>query len=167
MRVLDQTVKRKKMMKPAIDAMEITAVSENSLPQPFSRALGPFEGRSLGDHFGLTQFGAALEILPPNSRSALRHWHTQSDELVLLLEGELTMITNDGETRLQPGMCVGFKAGVDNAHHLINRSRSAAKFLVVGSRVKGDRVHYPDDDFQWLVDEDGSRHAASKDGTRY
>ena len=80
---------------------------------------------------------------------------------------ELTLITDEGATTVKPGMCAGFKAGVENAHHLINRSQEEATFLVVGSRVRGDKAHYPDDDFQWLVEEDGSWHAARKDGTRY
>ncbi len=153
-------------MKTAIDAMEIKPSTGSSMPEPFRSTLGPFEGRGLGDYFGLTQFGVALEVLPPDSQSALRHWHTQSDEFVVMLEGELVLVTNEGETAVNAGMCVGFKAGVENGHHLINRSSAAARFLVVGTRTKGDRVHYPDDDFQWLV-EDGSAYAARKDGSKY
>lgn len=147
--------------------MELESKSGQHFPEPFRSTLGPYEGRALGDYFGLTHFGAAVDILPPNSQSALRHWHTKSDELVLMLEGELTLITDSGETLLKPGMCAGFKAGVDNGHHLVNRSTSAAKFLVIGTRITGDEVHYPDDDFQWLVEKDGSWYAARKDGTRY
>jgi uncharacterized cupin superfamily protein len=154
-------------MKPAIDAMEVTPETEHSFPEPFGSTLGSYEGRGLGDYFGLSQFGAALEVLQPNSQSALRHWHTMSDELVLVLDGKLTLITDDGETELRPGMCAGFKAGVTNAHHLINRSKAAAKFLVIGTRVRGDKVHYPDDDLQWIVEKDGSWYAARKDGTKY
>ena len=85
-------------MQPAIDAMTVTAESEISMPDPFGTTLGPYESRSLGDFFGLTQFGAVLEILPPGSQSALRHWHTLGDEFVLMLEGELVLITDEGET---------------------------------------------------------------------
>ena len=154
-------------MKPAIDPMEITPETGTSLPEPFGSIVGPYEGRGLGDYFGLSQFGAALEVLPPNSRSALRHWHTRFDEFVWVLDGELMLITDEGETVLRPGMCAGFKAGVTNAHHLINRSTAPARFLVIGTRIGGDKVHYPDDDFQWLVEKDGSGYAAKKDGTRY
>ena len=115
----------------------------------------------------MTQFGAVLDVLQPNSQSALRHWHTKSDEFVLVLDGELTLITDEGETALRQGMCAGFKAGVTNAHHLVNRSKATAKFLVVGTRARGDEAHYPDDDFQWLVEKDGSWYAAKKDGTKY
>jgi uncharacterized cupin superfamily protein len=154
-------------MKPAVDTADIAPETKHSVPEPFASILGPYEGRALGDYFGLTQFGAALEILEPNSQSSLRHWHTRSDEFVLVLDGELTLINAEGETLLEPGMCAGFRASVDNAHHLINTSNAPAKYLVIGTRMAGDEVHYPDDDFQWLRNEEGTSYAASKDGVQY
>jgi uncharacterized cupin superfamily protein len=156
-------------MKPALDAMEIHPDPEDAnagkkYPELYP---GPYIGRRLGDHFDLTRFGVNMEILPPGSKTALRHWHSMSDEFVMVLEGTMTLVTNDGEAVLGAGMVVGFKAGEENGHHLVNRSDTEAKILVVGARIKGDAVTYPDDDLQWMVDEDGSRYAARKDGTRY
>lgn len=108
-----------------------------------------------------------METLQPDSQSALRHWHTLSDELVYMLEGELTLVTDDGESLLKAGMCTGFQAGVENGHHLINRSEEPATFLVVGTKVNGDEVHYPDDDLRWVQGEDGVWHPVRKDGTKY
>ncbi len=162
-------------MKPAIDAMKVDAAkggkslpveSDRSAPGPHELG-GPYDSRNLGDLFALTQFGVMLETLPPGSRSSIRHWHTNSDEFVMVLEGELTLVTNEGETLVRADMVVGFKAGEENAHHLINKSNTDARFLVVGSRVPGDEVHYPHDDFKWAVAEDGTWYAARKDGTPY
>lgn len=154
-------------MKPAINAAEIHPDTRPALPEPFASRLCTYEGRNLGDHFGLSAFGVRLETLRPGCESALRHWHTESDEFVYVLDGEPTLVTDDGESVLEPGMCVGFRAGSRNAHHLCNRSGQVARFLVVGSRAKHDSVVFPDDDFQWLQDETGSWYAARKDGTRY
>jgi uncharacterized cupin superfamily protein len=162
-------------MKPAIDAMKVDAAKGGkSLPAERDRAAlgphelgGPYESRNLGDLFGLTQFGVMMETLPPGSRSSIRHWHTKSDEFVMVLEGELTLVTNEGEALVRAGMVAGFRAGEENAHHLINKSNTDARFLIVGSRVPGDEVHYPHDDFKWAVDEDGTWYAARKDGTPY
>ena len=85
----------------------------------------------------------------------------------LMLEGELTLITDAGDTLLKPGMCAGFKASAENGHHLVNRSEAPAKYLVVGSRIGGDEAHYPDDDIQWVADGEDSSYATRKDGTRY
>lgn len=162
-------------MKPAIDAMTVDAFKGGkSLPAESDRAAlgphelgGPYESRNLGDLFGLTQFGVMMETLPPGSRSSIRHWHTKSDEFVMVLEGELTLVTTEGETLVRAGVVAGFKSGEENAHHLINTSNTDARFLVVGSRVPGDEVHYPHDDFKWAVAEDGTSYAARKDGTPY
>jgi hypothetical protein len=35
-----------------------------------------------------------------------------------------TLVTNLGESQLEPGMCAGFKAGSGDAHYLLNRTRS-------------------------------------------
>ena len=83
-----------------------------------------------------------------------------------MLEGELVVRLNDGEFALRPGMCIGFKAGDPNAHHLVNRSQQRARFIVVGSRVPGDTGFYPDDDLAWFRTEKG-RSAVHKDGTPY
>ena len=81
-------------------------------------------------------------------------------------KGQVTLITDAGETTMGPGTCVGFKAGVRNAHHFINRSDRVVHYLVVGSRVPGDQSFYPDDDLIWIDTADDS-YAAHKDGSRY
>jgi uncharacterized cupin superfamily protein len=106
-------------------------------------------GRSkvlLGEAFGLTNFGVNLTRLRPRTQSALRHFHTVQDEFIYILEGEAVLITDGGETELRAGMCAGFKAGVRDAHHLINRSDKDVVYLEIGDRSEGDEVFYPDDD---------------------
>ncbi|WP_104027826.1 cupin domain-containing protein [Vibrio jasicida] len=139
----------------------------NPFPEPFKSHLGQSECKGLGDLFGLSQFGVNLEILEPNAQSALRHWHTKSDEFLYVLDGELYLITDEGEQVMTRGMCAGFPAGAENGHHLVNRSDSQAKFIVIGSRVAGDEAHYPDDDFKWVVKSSGEWVASRKDGTPY
>lgn len=122
--------------------------------------------RRLGDRFELTQFGVKVETILPGGRSALRHWHRKSDEFVYVIDGELVLRTNAGESVMTTGMCVGFKAGVEDGHHLVNRSSRAASFLVVGARIRGDEAVYPDDDLRW-VEEGGTFRPAHRDGTPY
>ena len=149
-----------------IAALDVHAQSGSSYPEPFASRMGDGTWRALGDSFGLTQFGFNLESLEPGAQSSLRHWHTLSDEFVYMLEGELIVRLNDGEFPLRPGMCIGFKAGESNAHHLVNRSTQRARFIVVGTRVPGDTGFYPDDDFAWFRTEKG-RFKVHKDGTPY
>src|SRR6187455_3585739 len=91
-------------------------------PPPFASRVAGRSKRALGDAFGLTNFGVNLTRLAPGAVSALRHAHTRQDELIYILEGRPTLITDAGETELAPGMCAGFRAGTGDAHHLVNRS---------------------------------------------
>ena len=80
-----------------------------------------------------------------------------------MLEGELVLHENDGETVLKPGDAAGWRANGGIGHCLINRSDRDALYLEVGTRARSERVHYPDVDFFMARDEKG-RHWARKSG---
>ena len=125
------------------------------------------EKRPLGDLFGLQNFGVNLTRLAPDAASALRHAHTKQDEFVYILEGHPTLVTDAGDTLLEPGMCAGFKAGSGDGHHLVNRTASEVLYLEVGDRTPGDQAVYPDDDLQAVMGTDGKWRFTRKDGTGY
>jgi uncharacterized cupin superfamily protein len=153
----------------AFFAAEATPRARKSVyPGELAAKIGERIKRPLGDPFGLTIFGVNLTTLKPGAMSALRHAHTKQDELVYILEGHPTLVTDEGETPLKPGMCAGFKAGTGNAHHLVNRTQHDVVYLEVGDRTAGDSASYPDDDLLALKSEDGQRRVfAHKDGTPY
>jgi len=129
--------------------------------------MGGREKRPLGDLFGLTHFGVNLTRLAPGGASALRHAHSRQDELIYILAGSPTLVTNAGETLLRPGMCAGFKAGTGDGHQLVNRTEIDVTYLEVGDRSTGDTVNYPDDDMKFVVGADGKRQIVRKDGSAY
>jgi uncharacterized cupin superfamily protein len=135
-------------------------------PEPFAARMTGREKRPLGDLFGLTNFGVNLTRLAPGAMSALRHAHSRQDELVYVLEGEPTLVTDRGETPLRPGMCAGFRAGTGNAHHLVNRTSSPALYLEIGDRTPGDSATYPDDDLEARLAADGGWQFVHKEGAR-
>ena len=90
------------------------------------------------------EFGANLVELLPGAWSSQRHWHERQDEFIYVVEGEVTLVTNEGETILKSGMFAGFRAGVANGHHLANRSNAIARVLEVGTRTAEETAHYPD-----------------------
>jgi uncharacterized cupin superfamily protein len=122
--------------------------------------------RPLGDLFGLKNFGVNLTRLPPGVESALFHRHSKQDELVYVLEGRPTLVTDSGETELEPGMCAGFAAG-GTAHQLVNRTKGDVVYLEVGDRTPGDEGSYPRDDLQAVMVEPGVWRMLHKDGTPY
>ena len=101
---------------------------------------------------GLSQFGAFVEVLQPGSSSSLKHWHSSEDEMVYVLEGEITVVEGHDETVLRKGEAATFKAGAAVGHCLHNRSSEPTRCLVVGARAPVDRITYPDHDRVCLRD---------------
>ena len=100
----------------------------------------------LGEGGGLKDFGVNLTRLPPGNWSSQRHWHSHEDEFVYVLEGELTLIEDDGETLLRANDCAAFPKNDPNGHHLINKSSAMVTCLEVGTRSEQDVCQYPDID---------------------
>lgn len=140
------------------------ASGQSSYPEPYDAAARLYTAWELSNVAGLSQFGVGLEVLHPGGISSQRHWHEEEDEFLYVLDGELILVENDGEHILTPGDAVGWKAGVANGHHVINRSDRDASYLIVGTRAPHDRVHYPDIDLEYIRDENGRRYT-KKDGS--
>jgi len=131
-------------------------------PSPFDAPCLKRARIKLGDAAGLTQFGVNLCTLPPGAWSSQRHWHTKEDELVVVVAGEVVLVTDEGEETLRAGDSAGFKAGDKNGHHFQNRSAADAVILEIGTRIDADAAYYPDIDL--VADDTGYAH---RDGTPY
>ena len=147
-----------------LDLSSIPVQTGTGYPDPFAEAVNGRSKQALGDAGGLTQFGVNLVELKPGAASSQRHWHSHEDEFVMVVSGELTLVTDEGETLMRAGDCAAFPAGRPNGHHLINRGWGNALFLCVGSRFQEDRALYPDID---LVHESKTDSYFHRDGTPY
>ena len=130
------------------DLSQITPRHGAGYPEPHN---APMRGRTtwqLTRQFGLSQFGVNRVELAPGTWSTQRHWHRSNDEAVVVVSGELVLVTDDGEEVLRPGDCVGFKAGDPNAHHLQNRSDQPAVYFDIGGRDPWDVSTFPDAGFE-------------------
>ncbi|BAI72232.1 hypothetical protein AZL_015940 [Azospirillum sp. B510] len=135
---------------PVIDPASLSAeTGATDYPQPFRGQVAGRHRVVLGDPLGLSNFGVNLTRLAPGASSALRHWHSRQDEFVYVVEGELTLVTDAGETPLSAGMCAGFPHGVADGHRLINHGDRPASYLEVGDRGAGDEIDYSDEDMVW------------------
>ena len=153
---------------PKIDLASAPTVTGSRYPAPFAEPCRARSNRQVGNAAGLTQFGVNLTTLPPGAWSSQRHFHTLEDEFVYVLEGEVVLIEDDGEHPLGPGECAGFKAGVRNGHHFVNRSERPALLLTVGSRNDDDSGEYSDIDMKFLAGRySGKGGYTKKDGTPY
>src|SRR6516164_11489584 len=152
---------------PKIEIAKATVRTKSVYPQPYAGVTDGREKAALGNVADLTQFGVNLTRLKPGAASALRHWHENEDEFVYVLEGELVLIEDEGETLLRTGDAAGFKAGVPNGHHLINRSQRDAVYLEVGTRAPSEHAHYPDVDLDLVREADGTLRLSHKSGEPY
>ncbi len=130
----------------AIRALDVDARFATVYPLALAHAVKGRSKRALGDQFGLSQFGFNHVTLDAGAASSIRHYHMKEDEFIYVIEGEITLVDNDGEHQLTPGMCAGFKAGVANGHRLVNKSGKPAAYLEVGSRYSEEDAIYPDTD---------------------
>ncbi|MEM9804160.1 MAG: cupin domain-containing protein [Cyanobacteria bacterium P01_D01_bin.56] len=150
-----------------IDLNTVPTSQKTGYPEPFQAAVSGRSRQRIGNAIGLTNFGVNLTTLSPGAQSALRHWHSHQDEFVYVISGELTLVTNIGETLLTSGMMAGFPAGIANGHHLLNRSENDATYLEIGDRTLGDRAEYPDDDLLALPKTEGGHYFAHRNGEPY
>jgi uncharacterized cupin superfamily protein len=161
------TMSKKPLHLPALDPATVESVSGSGYPAEYAARMGDRSKRRVGNALGLTHIGVNIVTLGPGGQSALRHWHTDEEEFVYMLEGEVVLITNAGEQVLTAGMVAGYPAGKRDAHHFINRSQASACYLEVGERNERDNSFYPDDDVMWVETEEEGVVAAHKDGRRY
>jgi len=151
---------------PKIDIERAPVVKGVRYPAPFFEPCAARTNHQLGLAAGLTQFGVNLTRLPAGTWSSQRHWHAHEDEFVWVLEGEVVLVDDAGETLLRAGDCAGFPAGDRNGHHLQNRSAADAVMLVVGSRSDEDFGEYPDIDLKFVAGRySGGGGFQRKDGT--
>jgi uncharacterized cupin superfamily protein len=149
---------------PKIDIAAAPPRRGSGYPKPFDRPCADRLRQRLGNAGGLVDFGVNLMRLPPGGWSSQRHWHSHEDEFVYVLEGELTLIEDGGETQLRAGDCAAFPKGSGNGHHMINRSGETALYLEVGARSPADLTTCSDID---LISAAADGRFTHKDGSPY
>lgn len=132
-----------------IQPESLAANTGSGYPEPFRSQVLPRAKRALGDAAGLTKIGINHTTLGPGAASSMRHWHTQEDELIYVLAGELMLVTDAGERPLRAGQCAGFPAGHRDGHQLVNRGSTPAVYLEISNRDEADAAQYPDVDLCW------------------
>lgn len=149
-----------------IQPSTLAATTDSGYPEPFRSQVLPREKRALGDAAGLTKVGINHTTLGPGAASSMRHWHTQEDELVYVLAGELVLVTDAGERPLRAGQCAGFPAGHRDGHQLVNRGSTPAVYLEISNRDASDVAEYPDVDLAWNAPTTPDAYS-HKDGAKY
>ena len=151
---------------PKVDLEKFPFETATGYPPQFRNVVEGRARKRLGNALGLSQFGVNICTLKPGAQSSQRHWHETEDEFVYVIEGEVVLREDGGETVLKKGDAAGWKAGAANGHTLINRTQRDALVLEVGSRVPRDKVTYSDIDMLFHKDGD-KRSYTRKSGEPY
>jgi uncharacterized cupin superfamily protein len=88
-------------------------------------------------------FGATVYELDPGD-FVVYHFHHAWEELLVVLRGEPTLRTPDGERRLIEGESVYFPLGPDGAHGLKNETENPVRVLMASTISSPEVCEYPD-----------------------
>lgn len=130
---------------PKLDLDQIPQTNATGYPPVYADVVQGRWYRKLMGPTGLTDFGASHVVLKAGAWSSQRHWHEGEDELVVILDGEATLVDDNGRTPMHAGDVAVFIKNDGNGHVLINESDRDCTLLAIG-KLALTACHYPDID---------------------
>lgn len=104
-----------------------------------------FTATSLTAVFGAVATGLGVYEIEPGNAAWPYHFETTEEEWLLVVEGELTLRTPEGESVLRTGDVACFPAGAAGAHAVRNHTDAPVRFAMPSTRAPyGDACVYPD-----------------------
>jgi uncharacterized cupin superfamily protein len=104
-----------------------------------------FAATSLSKRFGATATGMGVYELPPDNASWPYHFEVVDEEWLIVIEGELTLRTPDGESVLHAGDVACFPAAAAGAHAVRNHSDAPVRYAMPSTNARyGNASVYPD-----------------------
>ena len=98
----------------------------------------------LGTLAGATHFTFDIRKLDPDMYSFPYHYHRNSEEMMMIISGSMTLRTPEGLTVLKTGDLVFFETGETGAHQFYNHDSVACVYLDIRSTIGIDVAEYPD-----------------------
>lgn len=97
----------------------------------------------LGEKAGCEHLGMSVYELAPGDEMVF-HYHVQREELLVVLDGELSLRTAAGWERLPEGEVVAFPRGERGAHGYRNDSDDRVRVLMISETTAPNISVYPD-----------------------
>ena len=98
----------------------------------------------VGARIGAELIGGSMYELEPGDRLWPYHTHHANEEWIVVLSGEPTLRTPEGEQVLSEGDVVCFPRGKEGAHQVSNGSDSPIRVLMLSTLIQPDIVEYLD-----------------------
>jgi uncharacterized cupin superfamily protein len=125
------------IIKPQTSAYktDINALKEYGLKTLFPRP---------GTVAGATHFSFDIRQLDPDTFSFPYHFHRNSEEMMMLLSGSMTVRTPGGLRVLESGDLIFFETGETGSHQFYNHNTVPCVYLDIRSTYGIDIAEYPD-----------------------
>jgi uncharacterized cupin superfamily protein len=98
----------------------------------------------LARRLGGDMLGASIYVIGPGQKSFPYHFHHSNEEMLIVLDGSITVRGPEGEQLAGRGDAMIFGKGPEGAHQMINTSDSEARVLVISTMVEPEIAEYPD-----------------------
>jgi uncharacterized cupin superfamily protein len=105
-----------------------------------------FLNRSLGTERGATLASVGCFELAPGEAGPAYHYELTREEWLLVVSGEVTLRTPEGERALAAGDVVCFLPGAEGAHAVRNAGDVPARFAMASTKEASRAIVYPDSD---------------------
>jgi uncharacterized cupin superfamily protein len=98
----------------------------------------------VGERIGAELIGATASEVEPGERLWPYHTHHSNEEWIIVVRGEPTLRTPEGEHTLAEGDVVCFRRGKAGAHQVINRTESPVRVLMLSTMISPEIIEYLD-----------------------
>ncbi len=124
--------------------MKIFNLYANEWDEPRDREGWRIKEAFVGHHIGGELIGASMSEVEPGNKLWPYHTHHANEEWVIVLRGEPTLRTPEGDQVLKEGDVVCFPRGNDGAHQITNGTDSPIRVLMLSSMIGPDIIQYLD-----------------------
>src|SRR5918994_323150 len=101
-----------------------------------------FKDAWVGAHTDAELIGASMYDVEPGNKQGPFHTHHANEEWVIVLRGEPTLRTHEGEQQLREGDVVAFPRGKEGAHQIRNDTDAPVRVLMLSTLIAPDIVEY-------------------------
>ncbi|OFW72711.1 MAG: hypothetical protein A2Y55_11145 [Actinobacteria bacterium RBG_16_68_12] len=118
----------------------------------------------VGARLGAELIGGSMYELDPGDRLWPYHLHHGNEEWLIVVRGQPTLRTPEGEHDLREGDVVCFLRGQAGAHQVSNRTDTPIRVLMLSTLLAPEIVEYPDSGKVGTSDAKGKRILLSRPG---
>jgi uncharacterized cupin superfamily protein len=98
----------------------------------------------VGAHIEAELIGGSVYEVEPGNKLWPYHTHHANEEWMIVVRGEPTLRTHEGEHRMKEGDVVCFPRGKEGAHQVRNDTDSPVRVLMLSTLIAPDVVEYLD-----------------------